>query len=495
MKRITPLLLIVNLLIVFSCEDIAEQVLKGKEKPVSTTNIENEPDLKYVLDYVGFKAASGSARSNSDGVSLNVDEIIKVLKADSVLGVYTILVEDDKTNSLTNFVIEELKVGYSVFYQEFQWEGNELPDFERFTGIITRTDLDGSTIMRIRQVDGEIVPDVLYNGKTNQEKQCVEDIKTEKYYSDCDFAYKNQVKIFVCRSVTIVITVTVGDCPSSDDDTDYGSDGSTGTGGGASGGTYIPPSGGYTPTIPEGGSPNSGGAGGTGGTLNNHYPVDEPVNLPSTGIVPKILMKLNSALELDPFKLQDVPCEEIKKWQPIAQFKIPTSVQNKINDLDESILNPATASWSVEDINNAEGAVVNMDYFPVTISKFPKKPDGTTYTAPEFFQYFRKNFNSFLDQNITQFGPYNAAENAIWLSPNPLGAVMRFDIPVNAIISQDGTVICSDSQESSWIFTTLKSPRDWDHPVSGHRKFGYEKNTDGSFTFYTRGVDRVTEQF
>lgn len=36
---------------------------------------------------------------------------------------------------------------------------------------------------------------------------------------------------------------------------------------------------------------------------------------------------------------------------------------------------------------------------------------------------------------------------------------------------------------------------DWDgqHPVSGNREFGYTQNTDGSYTFYTRGVDRITD--
>jgi hypothetical protein len=31
-----------------------------------------------------------------------------------------------------------------------------------------------------------------------------------------------------------------------------------------------------------------------------------------------------------------------------------------------------------------------------------------------------------------------------------------------------------------------------DHPVSGNRDFGYIANSNGSYTFYTRGVDRLT---
>src|SRR5690606_5140547 len=50
-----------------------------------------------------------------------------------------------------------------------------------------------------------------------------------------------------------------------------------------------------------------------------------------------------------------------------------------------------------------------------------------------------------------------------------------------------------------WMFTTIKTPfgfltqgLDGPHPVSGHRKFGLTKNQNGSYTFYTRGVDRIT---
>lgn len=32
-----------------------------------------------------------------------------------------------------------------------------------------------------------------------------------------------------------------------------------------------------------------------------------------------------------------------------------------------------------------------------------------------------------------------------------------------------------------------------EHPVSGKRDFGYTANPDGSYTFYTEGVDRLTD--
>lgn len=489
-----PFLIIFSFFVIFSCEDSSPELSKKiKLNPVSVTSIEKEPGLIYALDQVGFISTKNNARANKDGVSLNVEEIVKVMKQDSLRSVYSILVEDNDKNSLTNFIVEELSVGYSAFYQNFRWEGDQLPDFQNFTGIVTRTDLDGNTIMRVEQVDGKIIPTELTNAKTNVAKQCVEDIKTEKYYSDCGIEYKNQVQVFVCRSVTIVITLTVGDCESEEkEDPEYGSGGTSG-GPGTSGGTYIPPATGYSPTIPEGASPNSGG---TGNSSVPSRPINEPVTLPPTGVQTKIFMRLNNAITIDPFKLQNVPCSELPKWQKLATFKPPKEVIDKLKKLDDETTSIFSGDWGVEDIENAQGAVVNMDYFAVKVTTLPKKPDGSRYTAPELFQYFRKNLNSFLDQSITRFMPYSNEDRDLWNTNSPLGAIMRFDIfVVGDLVSQDASVICSDFQSTSWTFTTIESFADWNHPVSGNRQFGYELNSDGSYNFYVRGVDRVTEQF
>jgi len=56
----------------------------------------------------------------------------------------------------------------------------------------------------------------------------------------------------------------------------------------------------------------------------------------------------------------------------------------------------------------------------------------------------------------------------------------------------DGSVICTKAQSDHWIFTTITAPGDGEHPVSGNRQFGFIQNRNGSYTFYTRGVDRAT---
>ena len=76
---------------------------------------------------------------------------------------------------------------------------------------------------------------------------------------------------------------------------------------------------------------------------------------------------------------------------------------------------------------------------------------------------------------------------------------MRFDIAVSLFGifpgQQDGSVLCTDQQNQSWIFSTIYTSQDYSHPVSGNREFGLTSNADGTYTFFTRGVDRVAELF
>lgn len=150
---------------------------------------------------------------------------------------------------------------------------------------------------------------------------------------------------------------------------------------------------------------------------------------------------------------------------------------------------------------------MNMDYFPVVIDVFPNNPNtGEQFTADEFLGYIRKNINDFIATDQTTFSPYDYLdtgfdESAIWFSNNPLGAIIHLDIntvgPGGVPISNDGSVLCSETNNDNWTFTTLEAAGDWTHPVSGNREIGYfydpKDGLNGSYTFYTRGVDRITE--
>jgi hypothetical protein len=134
-----------------------------------------------------------------------------------------------------------------------------------------------------------------------------------------------------------------------------------------------------------------------------------------------------------------------------------------------------------------------MDYFPIKVTKLPDI-NGQPATAAQFLEYLRRNINSFVNTELSEFTPYNAVytgtnEAAIWTSQNPVGAIIHIEIPFD-----EGSVICSDYNPNYWRFTTISAPYDWSHPVSGTREFGFEQNADGSYTFYTRGTDRITGQ-
>ena len=170
---------------------------------------------------------------------------------------------------------------------------------------------------------------------------------------------------------------------------------------------------------------------------------------------------------------------------------------DKLTTLDDNYTSILSGDWEVQYIEDAFGPIVNMDYFPVTITELPKDPStGQTFTPESFFNFVRTNLDDFFVDNSTTFGPYNEAEDVIWNSNDYLGAIMRFEISPELLgieFSQDGSVICSNLEDKSWIFTTIESPMDWNHPVSGNRAFVLNKNPDGSYTFFTQGVDRVAE--
>lgn len=131
-----------------------------------------------------------------------------------------------------------------------------------------------------------------------------------------------------------------------------------------------------------------------------------------------------------------------------------------------------------------------MDYFPVKVTQLPII-DGIRQTPEQFLEFIRKNINSFVDTDYAEFEPYQwygVNDVSLWNSSNPLGAVIALDISG----PDNGSVIVSDYSSTGWTFSTIYDPMYASHPVSGHRDFGFTVNGDGSYTFYTRGVDRLT---
>ncbi|WP_181010041.1 papain-like cysteine protease family protein [Ornithinimicrobium sufpigmenti] len=152
-----------------------------------------------------------------------------------------------------------------------------------------------------------------------------------------------------------------------------------------------------------------------------------------------------------------------------------------------SRLTKFTPDGYVHRIDDGYGPV-NLDWYPVRVSP----PSGMS--AAELLDRWRRDLNSTIDQRLAFFEPYDDAETAIWHSSAPAGAVIHIDMRSGAEWANpdDGSVLVSDSAPDHWTFSTIWTPQDLGHPVSGNRWFGYLPNEDGSYTFGTRGADRVT---
>ncbi|MCT2408505.1 hypothetical protein NZD88_13220 [Chryseobacterium antibioticum] len=199
---------------------------------------------------------------------------------------------------------------------------------------------------------------------------------------------------------------------------------------------------------------------------------------------------LDDAITQNPNLLLDIPCTELPKWQELATHPIPQSVKNKIFQVNGNT--GWFSSAVIQNLDYSNSFTINMDVYPVKISNMPEKSPGVKYTPAEFFDYFRKNINNFTDINHGMFYPvvesqYGIDDTQLWNSTNPIGALITIKIPPD-----NGTVVCSGFGSQAWIFTTVKSPWDGEHPVSGNRLFGYSVDASGDMIIYTRGVDRFT---
>ena len=239
---------------------------------------------------------------------------------------------------------------------------------------------------------------------------------------------------------------------------------------------------------------------------DEHYEYEEPVIDGGSGSYygSPSGSALNNQIVNKPFALIDnIDCYTVTKWLELANHKVGQEQLDKLK-----MVASTQPSWllpliedRVEDINKAYSSVVNMDYFPVEVYDLPTV-DGVKLTASQFIEYIRKNINSFVDPDKSRFIPYNYYgwnDTYMWQSGNPLGAMIGIDIPgvlgpYDGVFDDNGAVIVSKYDSTGWVFSTIFDMVYGHHPVSGNRAFGYEDNGLGYYTFYTRGVDRLTDR-
>lgn len=189
------------------------------------------------------------------------------------------------------------------------------------------------------------------------------------------------------------------------------------------------------------------------------------------------------------------PCEEITFWNTLLNHKFSEKIEKRFKELKEK-------KCRIQYLSEAGGKIINLDYFPVTVRVLPKnQATGQQYTPEEFLTRIRLNSNHFVNKKMATFSASNLLgkeEESRWSSNNPVGALMHINIPFPA---GDGSVICTEFTPTYWIYATIQTPwkifgqgNDGKHPVTGIRQFGFTKNNDGSYIFFTKGVDRMSRK-
>ncbi len=198
----------------------------------------------------------------------------------------------------------------------------------------------------------------------------------------------------------------------------------------------------------------------------------------------------------NPYALLDIPCSEIPEYVSLAEHTPPQSVVDRLYEQEIEVSYgrggyTVTHSGYVQALEDASGPRVNMDFFGVRVPE-SDLPNGMT--AEEYYEHWRTNFDSYTAGSVAQFLFYPLdGEAARWTSSDPLGTLFSIQLMAGGLDwLDDGTVVTTGYDEDDWIFSTAWTPEDWRHPISGNRQFGFERDGGGYVTYYTRGVDRIT---
>jgi hypothetical protein len=206
---------------------------------------------------------------------------------------------------------------------------------------------------------------------------------------------------------------------------------------------------------------------------------------------------LEHELDLNPYLL--IRCDVLQKFKDLASITPPQSVIDRMNNLNFASGDPSKNQYYVQNIKFAAGWAINLDRFEINVATLPVV--NGVRDPGVFLEYIRTNLNSFIDNNITTFQPYvdpahNIDDTNLWLSSNPVSAFLHLSIysPIPGL-GDNGSVVVDDHTNSHWTVSTIKTPVDGNHPVTGNRQWGYDTNSDGTYTFYVTGADRITRPF
>jgi hypothetical protein len=204
-------------------------------------------------------------------------------------------------------------------------------------------------------------------------------------------------------------------------------------------------------------------------------------------------------------------------WRYVINFRPPDAVKRS---LAQRFYTPAASSGPAYPVyHQIELGVgdINLDFYPVYIQTLPNDAGGNQMTANGALDYIRTHMGDFMDNSSTganvYLKPYADQDVTQWASSAPLGTVMHFGIGGanwEVTVQENLSVVAAEMAADHWIFTTIWTPKDLGHPVSGNRQFGMatrrvgdtyspqyglvfgDKVTTDTLYFYTRGADRCT---
>jgi len=127
---------------------------------------------------------------------------------------------------------------------------------------------------------------------------------------------------------------------------------------------------------------------------------------------------------------------------------------------------------------------VKFDEHSVTIDKMPPN-----VTPEQFLKKFAKDPNGTV--NDKAFDRINMFERRSRVGDPKPGDIYDIDI----LGPDNGDVVLKEVAPDHIDVATLNTERHGEHPEYGTRRFGFDKNEDGSTTFYTRGVSRNAQTF
>lgn len=509
MKSLNRFLLLFALLFAFStCQQNESSIEPEFHEIIRKTDLNNNSELSNLINELPTNVSSGRAEGtqffNTSIGTLDLNQIIETYTdPDRPASNYTIklLTDEDQSLKLNYLVLVSEQDQYYAYIMQFEpnrTNHEKISLFENYSGSIRILDLEWNEKSIEYFENGQQLENDDSSGRTAATFTNCECKYAFKFTHATESGGENGL-----GTMYFAIEGINCDCQEGGGDVDYtnlgdnegigtpvfGSDSEENSSGGSIGGGTNNGGGGTGETIGFGDLEECTG---TNQTYNSNGDcIDCPFGVNSNNACMSEeearIAELETVLEQDPDLLINIPCEDLPKWQAVSSIPIPISVEERLDFLESQTggladLLSLNDDWELQELKDGNGTAVNMDEFSVNVSL----PNSV---SPEsILEHIRTNLLDDLHKAVFQPHPSLSGETGKWNNQSTsLGSILSIDIDVN-----DSSVICIQKSSRSWTFTTIEDPFNYAHPVSGNRQFGFDTNSDGSYTFYTRGVDRMT---